>query len=123
MKLLPITITVCVLFMPISAICQPNNSTSETLKLNGVIANKDSKGISDIEIILQVRYKNTMEWIKPPTGKKITNNSGNFQFIIPRELLKNINKIKFTIEDNNWRIISPKNGEDDPKAEVSDGVL
>jgi hypothetical protein len=123
MKLLPLIMAIYTLLIPTIVVCQPNNSNSETLKLNGIVADKDSKGISDIEIILQVRYKNTMEWIKPPTGKKVTNNSGYFQFIIPRELLKNINKIKFTIENNNWKIIFPKNGEDDPKGEVTDGVL
>ncbi len=102
---------------------QADAVSSETLILNGLVIDNNNKAIPNIDITLQVKQRDTMGWIKPPTGEKRTNNSGKFQFVIPRKLLKEINRIKFTIENNNWRIASPKNGEDDPKGEVSDGIL
>ncbi len=101
---------------------QSSSGADKTVKFNGQLVDGNGKGIEGVEVVLKCKDERGINWLNPPGNRKTTRgSSGEFQVMLEREFLKKIRKFKLEV-DNEWKIIDPKDGEEDPRGEV-DGEM
>jgi hypothetical protein len=103
------------------AYSQRSADLDQTVIFNGRLVDGHGKAIQGVEVILKCKDETGISWLNPPSNRKITRSSGEFQVVMERALYNRIRKIKIET-DNQWKIIYPKDGEDDPRKDV-DGEM